>query len=301
MSFPDQPIRIILPFGPPGFSSRVGFAMQPHMADFLDQEIYFEHITGGLGGANGPRAAAEAEPDGYSLLMGTIGNIALLPHILPDYGIDPLKDLTPILKLADTPNLLIAHPSLGVVTLDDIVAAAKANPGSVKFHGINERSIHMLEFKSLIAETGITLNEVPPKGGSEGAIEAILAGDIDLMITTGPRLLENIRAGDFIPIAAISPMRISVYADIPTLQELGLKTTGSGSWMGLFAPKGVPEEIIQTVYDAAKHASEQPDVIETLSEQAAAINISASPADALAFVENETERLRQACIAANFF
>jgi tripartite-type tricarboxylate transporter receptor subunit TctC len=301
MHFPEKPIRIILPFGPPGFSSRVGFVMQPHMADFLDQEIYFEHITGGLGGSNGPHAAAVADPDGYSLLMGTIGNIALLPNILPDYGIDPLHDFTPIIKIADTPNLLIAHPSLGTVTLDDVVAAAKANPGSVKFHGINKRSIHLLEFKSLIAETGISLNEMPPEGGSEGAIEAIINGDIDLTITTGPRLLESIRNGDVIPIAAISPIRIDVYKDIPTMQELGLKTIGSGSWMGLFAPTGVPSEIIQKLFDAAKHASEQPDVINALNEQAAGINISPSPEDALTFVENETTRLQQACIAAKFF
>ena len=119
MTFPDKPIRIILPFGPPGFSSRVGFALGPHIAETLGQEIVFEHITGGQGGANGPRAAAEAEPDGYSLLMGTIGDIALLPHIMPEYGIDPLTDLTPILKIADTPNILIANLSLGVTTLDD--------------------------------------------------------------------------------------------------------------------------------------------------------------------------------------
>ena len=93
MTFPDKPIRIILPFGPPGFSSRVAFALGPHMAKILGQEVVFEHITGGQGGANGPRAAAEAEPDGYSLLMATIGNIALLPNIMPEYGIDPLTDL----------------------------------------------------------------------------------------------------------------------------------------------------------------------------------------------------------------
>ena len=146
MTFPDKPIRIILPFGPPGFSSRVAFALGPHMAKILGQEVVFEHITGGQGGANGPRAAAAAEPDGYSLLMATIGNIALLPHIMPEYGINPLTDLTPILKIADTPNILVANPSLGVATLDDLIAAAKANPGSIRYHAINERSIHRLEF-----------------------------------------------------------------------------------------------------------------------------------------------------------
>ncbi len=300
MTFPDKPIRIILPFGPSGFSSRVGFALGPHIAETLGQEIVFEHITGGQGGANGPRAAAEAEPDGYSLLMGTIGDIALLPHIMPEYGIDPLTDLTPILKIADTPNILIANLSLGVTTLDDLIAAAKANPGSIRYHAINERSIHRLEFKSFISETDIVLTEVPPKGGSEGAIEAILDGDIDLTITTGPRLLESIQAEDVFAIAAICPERTNVYPYVPTMKELGLTSTGSGSWMGLFAPAGVPEDIMEALFNAAHKACTEPDVIAVLAEQAATVNPSTSPAEALTFVESETERLRQACMAAGF-
>lgn len=301
MTFPDKPIRIILPFGPPGFSSRVAFALGPHMAKILGQEVVFEHITGGQGGANGPRAAAAAEPDGYSLLMATIGNIALLPHIMPEYGINPLTDLTPILKIADTPNILVANPSLGVATLDDLIAAAKANPGSIRYHAINERSIHRLEFKSFITETGIDLVEVAPVGGSEGAIEAILNGDIDLTITTGPRLLESIRDEDVFALAAICPERTDVYPYVPTMKELGLNSIGSGSWMGLFAPAGVPADIMDDLFNAAHKACAEADVITVLAEQAAAVNPSASPADALAFVQSETERLRQACIAAEFF
>jgi tripartite-type tricarboxylate transporter receptor subunit TctC len=268
------------------------------MAEYLGEEIYFEHITGGFGGSNGPTAAAAADSDGYTLFMGTIGNMALLPTILPDYAIDPLEDLTQIIKLADTPNILVAHPSLGINCLEELKAAASAKPGTLKYHGINARSIHMLEFKSLIEETGIDLIEIPPNSGSEGAIAAILSGDIDLTITTGPRLLNDVNAGNVVALAAICPSRVVVYSDVPTMMELGLKTTGSGSWMSLSAPSGVSDEIVEMVFQAAKKASEQPSVHAELAKQAMVINASASPQEARAFIEQETERLNQASTKA---
>ena len=300
MSFSSHPIKIILPFGPPGFSSRVGFALEPYLSELLETEIIFEHITGGFGGSNGPKAAAKCAPDGYSLLLATIGNISLLPHILPDYGIDPIKNFDPITKIAVTPNILVARPELGVTSLDDILKIARERPGKLKFHGINERSIHMLEFKSLIAETGITLHSVEPDGGSEGAIDAIKLGKVDLIITTGPRLLEGIRREEFLAIAAISDQRTPFYPEIPTMRELGLNTIGGGSWTGLFAPKGVPNTVLQKIFKATINASQKHSVVQELSAQAASIDLNKSLVDALAFVKSETERLRKACIVSNF-
>ena len=300
VSFASHPIKIILPFGPPGFSSRVGFALQPHLSEFLKTEITFEHITGGFGGSNGPTAAAKCAPDGYSLLLATIGNIALLPNILPDYGVDPIKSFEPITKIATTPNILVARQGLGVTSLNDILQIAKERPGKLKFHGINERSIHMLEFKSLIAETDIQLHSVKPDGGSEGAIDAIKTGKVDLTITTGPRLLEGTRLEEFVAIAAISDQRTPFYPEIPTMKELGLNTIGGGSWTGLFAPKGVSNTILEEIFEATINASQKSSVIQKLSAQAASIDLNNSLEDALTFVKNETERLRQACIVANF-
>ena len=300
VSFASHPIKIILPFGPPGFSSRVGFALQPHLSEFLKTEITFEHITGGFGGSNGPTAAAKCAPDGYSLLLATIGNIALLPNILPDYGVDPIKSFEPITKIATTPNILVARQGLGVTSLNDILQIAKERPGKLKFHGINERSIHMLEFKSLIAETDIQLHSVKPDGGSEGAIDAIKTGKVDLTITTGPRLLEGTRLEEFVAIAAISDQRTPFYPEIPTMKELGLNTIGGGSWTGLFAPKGVSNTILEEIFEATINASQKSSVIQKLSAQAASIDLNNSLEDALTFVKNETERLRRACIVANF-
>ena len=296
----NQPIKIILPFGPPGFSSRVGFALQPHLSKFLETDIVFEHITGGFGGSNGPKAAAKCAPDGCTLLLATIGNIALLPHNLPNYGIDPIKSFKPVTKVAVTPNILVARPDLDVTSLDDILKIAKDRPGALKFHGINEHSIHMLEFRSLIAETGIKLHSVKPDGGSEGAIDAIKSGEVDLTITTGPRLLEGVRSKEFQAIAAISDQRTPFYPEIPTMRELGLNTIGGGSWTGLFAPKGVPNNVLKKIFEATIKASQKNSVVQELRAQAAGVDTNKSLVDALAFVKSETERLREACIVSNF-
>ncbi len=219
--------------------------------------------------------------------MGTIGNIALLPNIFSDYGIDPIKCFTPVTKLAVTPNILVVRPGLNATSLEDILKLSAKNPETLKFHGINERSIHMLEFKSLIAETGIKLRSVKPEGGSEGAIEAIKTGEIDLTITTGA-------------IAAISDQRAAFYPEIPTMAELGLNKIGGGSWTGLFAPKGVPNNILKEIFEATIYASQKKTVIQELNEQAANIDLNHSLKDALDFVKSETERLRKACTASNF-
>jgi len=297
--FPNKEIKIILPFGPPGFSSRVAFALQPHLSQFLGVDIVFEHITGGSGGSNGPIAASKAKPDGYTLFMGTIGNISLLPNTLKNY-ISPSECFTPITKIAVTPNILIARSNGEISNFAELLKVALENPGEITFHGINEHSIHMLEFKSLIAETGIDLKSVPVDGGSPGAIEAIKNGEVDLSITTGPRLFEGIRKNNFIPIAAISKKRAKFFPAIPTMSELGIKSLGEGSWTALFAPKETPNYINERLFEAAHYASKQKDVIETLKDQAAMIETDDSLTDALKFMEKETERLKNACISANF-
>ena len=159
----------------------------------------------------------------------------------------------------------------------------------------------MLEFKSLISETRIDIKSVPVDGGSPGAIEAIKNGKVDLTITTGPRLLEGIRKGLFIAIAANSAKRTSFYPGVPTMRELGVKSLGKGSWTTLFAPKQTPTDINEKLFEATKYASRQINVIQTLGDQAAIIETNSSLDNALKFMKEETERLKIACNNANFY
>ena len=123
---------------------------------------------------------------------------------------------------------------------------------------------------------------------------------MDLTITTGPRLLEGVRSKEFQAIAAISDQRTPFYPEIPTMRELGLNTIGGGSWTGLFAPKGVPNNVLKKIFEATIKASQKNSVVQELRAQAADVDTNKSLVDALAFVKSETERLRKACIVSNF-
>lgn len=293
MAFPDKPIRWILPFPTGGSSNEVAGFMKPVMEEALGRSIEFDIITGGRGGSNGPiaAAAAAAEPDGCTMLMATVGNMALLPSILPDYEITPLEDLIPVTKVADTPDPLVAHSSLGVSTLDELIAAARDRPGEITYNPINAASIHRLEFISLMNAAGIELKQVDVEGGANGAIAAVGNGDLDVLFMTAPRTLAPIADGRINGLAVASPRRARALPDVPTFAELGYPALEIGSWMGLLMPAGSPDEAVAAIFDAAAAALSDADIIEKAAERGLDIDASASPAAFRGFVEAETDRL----------
>ena len=291
MAFPDRPIRWILPFPPGGSSNEVAEFMRPVMEEMLGRSIEFDIITGGRGGSNGPIAAAAAGPDGYTMLMATIGNMALLPSILSDYEITPLEDLIPVTKVADTPDPLVAHSSLGVSTLDELIAAAKDRPGEITYNPINAASIHRLEFISLMNAAGIDLKEVDVEGGANGAIAAVENGDLDVLFMTAPRTLAPIADGRINGLAVASPRRAGALPDVPTFAELGYPALEIGSWMGLLMPAGSPDEAVSAIFDAATTALSDAGIVKKVAERGLDIDASASPAAFRGFVESETARL----------
>ncbi|MDA0241683.1 MAG: tripartite tricarboxylate transporter substrate binding protein [Proteobacteria bacterium] len=292
--FPQKPIRIILPFDSGGSSDTVAILLKPKMEEALGQKIELEYITGGRGGSKGPEAVADAEPDGYTMLMATIGNIALLPAIYREYGIVPTRDLLPVCKIADTADALVANNNLPVTNIAELIEYAKAHPGLIKCHAVNAASIHRLEFSALMKETGISLTEVPPEGGSDGAIEAVQSGEADLMFTTAPRLIPHIKSGAVRALAAVSPRRAAALPNLPTMLEQGVSSLPIGSWMGFFVPAGTPNEIISILHYAGKTAAEDPGVSMTIEGSGMDVATSDSPAEFKAFVDSETARLAAA-------
>lgn len=300
MSYPDRPIRWILPFPPGGSSNEAAEFMQPYMEQSLGQTIGFENITGGRGGSNGPVAAASRPADGYTMLMATVGNMALLPVLLDDYEIEPLRDLTPVTMVANTPDPLVAHASLGVSTVDELVAEAKHRPGEITYNPINAASIHRLEFLSLTQALDIELKEVAVEGGANGAIAAVERGDLDILFMTAPRTLEPIADGRLKGLAVASPSRAGALPDVPTFKELGIDSLAIGSWMGLFVPAGTPTEAVDLLHKAANQALSQPDVARKISERGLDVMGSDSPAAFRDFVEAETDRLAKLVQAVGF-
>jgi len=267
--------------------------MKPVMEEVLGRSIEFDIITGGRGGSNGPIAAAAAQPDGYTMLMATVGNMALLPSILSDYEITPLEDLIPVTKVADTPDPLVAHSSLGVSTLDEFIAAARDRPGEITYNPISAASIHRLEFISLMNAAGIDLKEVDVEGGANGAIAAVENGALDALFMTAPRTLAPISDGRINCLAVASPRRAGALLHVPTFAELGYPALEIGSWMGLLMPAGSPDEAVSAIFDAATTALSDAGIVKKVAERGLDIDVSASPAAFRGFVESETARLAE--------
>lgn len=293
--FPTKPFRIFLSFPKGGSSNTTIESMEAGLAERLGQDIVFEIASGGPGGAKAPVTAATAEADGHNLLMATVGNIALLPSIYPGYEIEPLRDLMPITKICDTPDALIARPSLGLNSIVELVELAKTKPGELRFSGINAASIHLLEFHNLMQECDIELQDLTAEhGGANPALDAFEDSKIDLLFMTAPRAVARILAGKASGVAAIGGERISALPDLPTAVEQGVASLPDGSWSGMFAPAGTPTEAIEIIFAAAKATAETDEVRAQATAEGMVVNTSDSPAAFRDYVAAETARMSAA-------
>ena len=286
--FPDKPVRIINPFRPGGFSDVVVNAMTPKFAALLGAEIKIEYMPGVPGGRVAPEYVAASEADGQTLLIGTIGNIALLPAIYPGYKINPLTDLAPISLLAEAADILVTHPASPIKSLDDMIAAAKERPGTLTYNAVNPGSIHYLEMKLLIDEAGIELAK-PIFGGKP--FEDILSGRVDLFVSTPANIIPRIREGRLRPLAIFARDRAPALPGVPTLPDAGFPSLHTGSWTGLFAAAGTPGPVIEALSDAARAAVHDGAVTEAAAKMAMAVRTHETPADFTAFLASETARL----------
>ena len=295
-TFPSKPVRIILPFGRGGSSDTFMRAMQPALEKRLGQPVVLENVVGGTGGSRGAEVAAAAAPDGYTLLVMTIGNAALLPTTYPEYGIEPLRDLAPVTRLAEEPNVLVARSSLPATTFEELVALAKSQPGQITYSGpgVSLTSIHGVEFAAIIEEGGIDLKKLPIEGGNNGALQALDAGTLDLFMTTAPYVLPGVRSGATRALAIAATHRSPAFPGIPMMTEVGVPTLTAGSWMGILAPAGTPQSVLGKLFAAITTAAEDPELERSALEDGMEISLSRSPDDFKTFIEKETARLRSA-------
>ena len=292
IAFPEKSVRIVLPFARGGSTDNFTRAMQPKLEAVLGQKILLENVLGGVGGSRGPEVAAAAAPDGYTLLVATVGNMALLPATYPAYGIQPLRDLAPVTMLADLPNVLVAHRAVPATTYAQLLALAKARPGQITFPRFGIQSIHGIEFAEIIKAHGIQLKEIANNGGSGGAMTAIQTGYLDLVMTTAPFVLPHVRSGAIRALAIAASARSAAFPDIPTMPEVGVPSLSVGSWMGIFVPAATPQPILNKLHAAAMIAAGHADVKNNANEYGMVVTFSKSPDAFKAFVASETARLQ---------
>lgn len=240
--YPDRPVKIIVPIGPGGSYDLVGRQLADALSKRIGQSFFVENKPG-AGTVVGTQAAAQSEPDGYTLVVGGLSNMAFNSALYSRLAYDPLRDFVPVALIYKFGYVMVGRKDLPQLTLQDIVAAAKANPGSISVATAGVGTGQHLVAAAFMKAAGIKLQEVPYKG-SPPAFTDLIAGRIDLFFDSAAAGLPYVQSGQARGIAVLSSKRSPLAPDVPTLSEAGVPGLDVDSWLGIFAPAKTPPEAI---------------------------------------------------------
>src|SRR3954470_10676982 len=240
-TYPDRPIRFIVPFAPGGTNDIVARLSGAKLAEKLNQSVVVDN-RGGANAAIGTEMAARAQPDGYTLLMVNI-NFAINPAMMDKLPYDALKDFAPISLLATSPTVLVAHPSLPVTSVAELIAYVKANPGKLNYSTSGSGSSTHIPMELLISMTGMRMVPIHYKGGGPALID-LLAGRVPLGFTTILSVQQHLKANRLRALAVSSSRRSASLPNVPTVAESGVPGYEFVGWWGVVAPARTPATIV---------------------------------------------------------
>ena len=244
--YPSRPIRMIVAYPPGGGTDQVGRVMAEQLTVTLGQNVVVDN-RGGATGNIGTELAARALPDGYTLLMGNVAPNAVNVSLFKKLPFDPVKDFSPVSLVAITPNILVAHPSIPVKTIKELIAYAKAKPGTLNFPSAGVGSSSHLAGELLKSLAGISMVHVPFKGGGP-ALVAVIAGEVQIMFATMPAAMPHVKSGKVKPVAVTTAKRSKAMPELPTIAESGVKGYDASTWYGLLAPARTPPAIVTRLH-----------------------------------------------------
>ncbi|HWH85127.1 MAG TPA: tripartite tricarboxylate transporter substrate binding protein [Burkholderiaceae bacterium] len=260
-NYPGKPVRLVVPFAAGGPIDALARALGAKLAAVTGQQVVIDNKPGG-GSIIAWDHVAKSAPDGHTLLVAGIGSRTILPYVatLP---FDPAKDLVGITRLADAANIFVATPKSGIKSMADLVAKAKAQPGQLSIAIPAPATVTHFAATLLQRDAGITLNEVPYKGGAPAA-NAVMAGEVDLMTADIGAVLPQIQGGRIVAVAAGSAQRLPMLPLVPTATEAGFPSIVAVNVYGLFAPAGTPKELVARINTLAADAIRSTEVREQL-------------------------------------
>ena len=285
---PSRPVKIVVPFAPGGQPDVVARALAEPLAKSLGQPVIVENRPG-AGGNIAADAVAKAAPDGYTLLMGTNGPLAVSPAIYKDLPYDPLKDLAPITLVGTSPNLIAVNPRLGVTTLKGLVDKAKAEPGKLNFSSVGKGSISQLSMELLNGVAGIDTVHIPYNGGAP-AVTALIAGDVQILSLNPTALIPQVAAGKARVVAQTSAKRSPLIPDVPTVAESGYPGFEADVWMAVMAPAKTPPEAIARLNAELVKIIRSPDLREALWNRQWIDPVGSRPEEVTAVLQREAAK-----------
>ncbi len=293
-SYPDRPVRFIVPFTAGGAADMVARTVGQKIAAELNQQIIVENRVGGDGNI-GAEFVARSAPDGYTILLGFVGNIVVAPLLSRSVPFDPVRDFAPICVLVAAPNILVVHPSFPARTFAEFIAYVKANPGKVNFASSVPGGPAHLAGEFLKRAAGINMVHVPYKGASQAIVD-VMGGEVQAMIGLSV-VLPQVKAGKLRALATTGARRLPLLPQVPTVAELGFPGFEATAWYGLLAPAGTPQPIVARLHDLSVRALKSPDV--TARMEAAGNDIVGGTPDAFAaYIKTETRKWGEIVAAA---
>jgi tripartite-type tricarboxylate transporter receptor subunit TctC len=294
-AWPTKPVKIVVPFAPGGTTDILARAVAPELSKAFGQPFIVEN-RGGAGGNLGADIVAKSQPDGYTLLMGTVGTHGINKALYEKMPFDPVKDFAPITLVAGVPNVMIMNTekaqTMGINNVADFIKYAKAHPGKLNMASSgNGTSIHLAGelFKSM---SGIYMLHFPYRGSGPALLD-MLGGSMDVMFDNLPSSMPHIKSGKLKALAVTSAQRSAVLPDVPTVEEAAhLKGYEASSWFGLLAPAGTPPDIVNRIQQETAKALNTPAIKEKLLAQGA-IPSGNTPAEFAKLIDSEIAKWAQ--------
>jgi tripartite-type tricarboxylate transporter receptor subunit TctC len=295
-TFPSKPIKLVVGFPPGGINDIVARVVGQKLGEALGQPVVIENKAG-AGGTIGADLVAKAKPDGYTLLLGSVSNIAMAPSQYKGLPYDSVKDFSPVALLAAAPNILVVHPQFPVNSVKDLIALARQKPGQISYASAGNGTSNHLTVELLKVLADIDLVHVPYKGDAVG-ITDVIGGQVPMMFPTVPVALPHIKAGKLRPIAVSSAQRTPLVPGIPTVNESGgLADFEVSVWVGILAPANTPKEIVDRVGSELTRIVQTPEVREKLASLGAAPD-ARDAAQFGAYIKSETAKWAKVAAAA---
>ena len=286
-SYPSKPIRLIIPFPPGGSTDILGRSLAQKLSEAWGQQVLVDN-RGGAGGTIGADLAAKAPADGYTLLMGHIGTLAVNVALYPKLSYDPVRDFAPVSMVALVPNVLVVHPALPVKNVTELIAYAKANPGKLNYSsGGNGSAAHLaVEYFKLQTKTEIV--HVPYKGTGPSVTD-LIAGQVSMTMTGAPAVMPHVQSGRIRALGVSSPQRIPALAQIPSVAEAGVPGFDATQWYGVVAPAGTPKEVVAKLNAEIRKIMQSKEMLDRLNTEGA-IAAAGTPEQFGAYIKNEIVR-----------
>jgi tripartite-type tricarboxylate transporter receptor subunit TctC len=284
--FPDRPIKIIVPFGPGGFTDVAARILQKELGPAIGQSIIIENKPG-AGSTIGTAEVANAKPDGYTLVMVSTAHV-ISPHLYKQMPYDPIKGFAPVMKLAEGPYVLVVHPSLGVKSVRELLDLARREPGKIDYASSGNGSAQHLVGALFLNTARVNMNHVPYKGSNQ-AMNDVIGGQVKVSFVGVPNALPNLKNGKLLALGVSTSKRYGELPDVPAIAEAGVPGYDATIWLGLLAPPGTPRDVVQKLNAEITKVLSQPEARKLMAS--AGVDVATStPEEFGRLMQRELER-----------